>query len=240
MEPAFVEEHKGYRIAVYYDESAECPLSSFEWGGRFLLDKQYQYFSERRHGSMIGRFCYDISDAEDEILTDDDVEEGKSITAEQFYEWIKLQYDAVILLPLRDKGDGELSIDYDIDTEDRRFAGFFYATAKDIEKFQGSNDAKAIENELRCIEADLYILNAWGRGECYGYGVFAPTITTSDKYLDYLESIDGVWGYYGNDIKENGLLEAAKDFIEFHIRDQERQMREMKNPVQLNKFIAGE
>lgn len=189
---------------------------------------------------MVGRFGFSMSDAEYEVLTEDEIDEGKEITLDRFYDWIKIQYDALILLPLRHCGDGDLAIDYEISPEDRRFAGVFYSTKKDIEKMQGKSDDKAIENELACIEADIDILNAWGRGECFGYRIFPPTNTVEDKYLDNEDDIDSCWGYYGDDIKENGLMDSAKDFIEWHIKDQEKQIAEMKNPIQLEKFIAGE
>ena len=70
------------------------------------------------------------------------------------------------------------------------------------------------ENAPSQLEGAVDLYSAWAWGDVYGIA----SITSPDgEELDH----GSVWGFYGSDHEESGLLESARDSIENHIRDTE-------------------
>lgn len=67
------------------------------------------------------------------------------------------------------------------------------------------------ENVTGCLKSAVELYSAWVWGDVYG--------------IDSIISPDGedledasVWGFYGSDNEESGLMESARDSIDYHIR----------------------
>lgn len=72
-------------------------------------------------------------------------------------------------------------------------------------------DTAAIQKDM-AGQARLY--GQWAWGDCYGYAVERATDWDSDGEVTDWEELESVWGFYGDDWKENG----ADDFIVHSIR----------------------
>lgn len=105
--------------------------------------------------------------------------------------------------------------------------GFVYITKETIlEEWGGSEDA--IEKARKCLENEVEVYDDYLVGNVYGYTVYAPNETEEDDD----EQLDSCWGFYGYNHDKSGLLEAAQDFIDWHI--QEKEKRDLLLGKQLN------
>lgn len=64
--------------------------------------------------------------------------------------------------------------------------------------------------------------SAWMWGDCYGW-VAKKIHVDDDGNKSYGDTIDSCWGYYTDDFKWNGLLEAGKDHVQYLIREDEKE-----------------
>ena len=85
--------------------------------------------------------------------------------------------------------------------------GYIYVSCDKIRKEWGvkrisSKLKKAILKELQCDveEYDIYL-----RGEVYGYQIEFP------------DDADSCWGFLGSDFEKSGLMDSARDAIDFYI-----------------------
>jgi hypothetical protein len=70
-------------------------------------------------------------------------------------------------------------------------------------KEMGAPDIKDDEYWQKSLSASIDLYAAWAFGDVFGYSV---------------DEIDeSCWGYYGTDLKENGLLESAENAIDWHV-----------------------
>jgi hypothetical protein len=82
--------------------------------------------------------------------------------------------------------------------------GFAVVTAKNVTETQGGKYAtkKNVENCVRQIDNEIETLNQYVQGDMYGFNIEYPN---GDS--------DSCSGYYGSDIKENGILdEIPKEY----------------------------
>lgn len=70
-----------------------------------------------------------------------------------------------------------------------------------------------VETLERQCEAAFDLYTAWAWGDVYGY-------TATDENGDEIEDAS-VWGFYGSDHKESGLLESAQEQIDWHLKDRQ-------------------
>ena len=80
----------------------------------------------------------------------------------------------------------------------------FICWTKEFEKTTGLSKDNCTDKKLENC-ANLY--GYWAFGDVYGYSI-------EDINDDH---IDSCWGYYGDDHIESGLIESAKDAIDYHI-----------------------
>jgi hypothetical protein len=65
------------------------------------------------------------------------------------------------------------------------------------------------------------LFDAWAWGDVYGYNI-----------EDLSGGLGSCWGYYGNNLEENGLMEAARDCIDGHLRWEKKQELERQKKRQ--------
>lgn len=81
--------------------------------------------------------------------------------------------------------------------------------------------------------ADLYA--AWAFGDCYGYEIYAITADEDgDDTTGEGESLESLWGYYGREHEESGLLSQARESVQCLVaeRDQKRLADEEKAKIE--------
>lgn len=98
--------------------------------------------------------------------------------------------------------------------------GWIYCNKKDILKNWGGKivTAKHKQDAIRIMKAEVEEYDQFLRGDVYGYEVQKKVIAHCEENgKDYTEYEDGdsCWGFYGDDITENGILEQANISDEF-------------------------
>ena len=88
--------------------------------------------------------------------------------------------------------------------------GFIYVSKEKILKeFGGKIVTKQLkEKVLRILEGEIKLMNKYVSGETYGYSI-------ADKEG---EEIDNLWGFYGYDHEESGLLSEARNAIDYQFK----------------------
>jgi hypothetical protein len=77
--------------------------------------------------------------------------------------------------------------------------------------------ADSLPRQLQCA-VDLY--SAWAWGDVYGVSAIHAPSEDEDEEGEELD--DGsCWGFYGRDHEESGLMEHARDAIDYHISQQQ-------------------
>ena len=89
--------------------------------------------------------------------------------------------------------------------------GFIYITKEKIRKEYGWKviTAKRLEQIKQYLLSEVEIYDQYLTGEVYGYAIKDPTG----------EELHSCWGYFGYDHEKSGLMEAAKNEIDYHINN---------------------
>lgn len=69
------------------------------------------------------------------------------------------------------------------------------------------------DNLVASLMSSFKLWSAWCWGDCYAY-VIKPIEVDEDGGTEYGDSVESCCGYYGNDLKASGLLEAGQSMIE--------------------------
>lgn len=191
------QEYKGYKIVIEYDSMPENPMKNWDMLGREAV----------LNGHNPIRGAPDLYVSDDELYYEDDDGFHDEPTLS---EYLQTQADAVVVVPYklydyRSKGTSLEEVDDSQVTPD----GAFYLTEEDLKREFG-NAADAKERAYECILANMKIQNMYYNGDVFGYAVMKGD-----------DVLDSVWGFYGRDFEENGLLEYARDFIDFREKRRE-------------------
>jgi len=92
--------------------------------------------------------------------------------------------------------------------------GFIYVSKKKIREEFSCNkvDNKRVESIKESLRSEIACFDDYLTGSTYGYTVLLPDGTGAHS----------CWGYYGSDHKDNGLLEAAENFIDYLVKQEEK------------------
>lgn len=227
-------EYRGHTIKIYLDDAPESPREWDNLGTMLCSHKRYnlgdeqiddwyishadswedalalyiwnEYFISATEGTVPDRAFFDKMykvDAEDEwvYLEYEDVpnEEGMRL----LWNWM-VQNMAFLPLYMYDHSGITINTTGFSCLWDSRQVGYIYVAPDKIKKEYGEvtpDTIKKAENVLR-KEAEIY--DDYVTGAVYGY-----SIDDGD--------IGGCWGFYGYDFEKNGLLEAARDDINYYI-----------------------
>lgn len=131
---------------------------------------------------------------------------------EEMEAFIEREYDPAIMrrVSMYEHGGIALSIGAPTCQWDSGYVGFMLVTKESIrEMFNIKRVTKQyIERAYEIMKGELETYNDYLSGNVYGYTV------------DGDDWEDSVWGFYGYDHEENGLLDCAKSEIDFHIEQQ--------------------
>lgn len=176
----------GNRLEIYHDYSPENPRSMFDnltkmifFGGKKFLGDEHDIILNNSYESR-----------------EDFIERGG--------EYVKKQLDAVICLPVHyyehSGASISLSNDYPYNCRwDSGTIGFVIVTKEDIKKEYGVKriSQKIIDKVMKVVEGEVEILSQYISGEIYGFQVINQNNEVQNS----------CWGFYGSDIKTNGILD---------------------------------
>lgn len=94
--------------------------------------------------------------------------------------------------------------------------GIIYVTHDDIKKEYGKLTKTTKEKARQLLLSEVSTFSDYISGERYGY-------TVKDKEGEH---IDSCWGFYGSDFEKNGLLEDARDAIDWEIKERAKERAE--------------
>jgi hypothetical protein len=182
------QEYKGYKIEVMTDQWPDNPMHNWSMIGQEAVLGRNEPI----------RLNADLLLSEDELY-DEDADDELTLT-----EYLMDKKGAVIVVPykLYDNRSQGMSLE-EVDDSQVTPDGAFYLTEEDLKREFG-NAADAKERAYKGILADMKIQNMYYNGDVFGYAV-----------MDGDNVLDSVWGFYGRDFEENGLLKQARDFIDF-------------------------
>ncbi len=119
---------------------------------------------------------------------------------------IKKDYDVAIILPLYlyDHSGITISTQPFSCPWDSGQVGWIFVTKQDIrENYLRKNITKRLlQQATELILAELNEYDQYIRGEVYGY-----------KLMEGEEEIDSCWGFFGNDLEKNGILDNLEEDV---------------------------
>lgn len=85
--------------------------------------------------------------------------------------------------------------------------GYIYVTHKRIlEEWSKKRISKQLRQKvINNLQCEVEVYDQYLRGEVYGFELVK--LTKCDQGEEHEETLDGVWGFYGYNIKENGILD---------------------------------
>jgi hypothetical protein len=189
MEPIEEIEYKGYKIKVYPDEDPDTPRDWDNLCTMTCFHTRYDLGDKHNYGSN--------------SFTD----------WEELAEYLIKEEKAYIIHPLFMCDHSGITIRMgqgfsDIDSHgwDWGQIGFIWVTRDQILNEFGTLDEKVRQKAEEIMAMEVKIYDQYLRGEVYGYDI-EPVI----------ENGGSVWGFYGSDHDKSGLLESAKEEIDYEI-----------------------
>ena len=88
----------------------------------------------------------------------------------------------------------------------------------------------APEHFESCCESAIELYSAWAWGDVYGISeIIAPGSLDEDGDETEGEAMEegSVWGFYGRDHEKSGLMESARDTIDWHIEKQAKEVSDI-------------
>lgn len=122
------------------------------------------------------------------------------------------QSDKLVLLPLYvyDHSGMTISTSPFYCPWDSGQVGWIYCTIETAKKKLGHTDRKKIEEALK---AEVKVYDQYLRGDVYGF-ILKEKKSCESCGAVKLEDIDACWGFFGDDLKENGMKDAIPE--EYH------------------------
>lgn len=199
-----VQEYKGYKIVIEYDVMPENPMKNWDMIGQEAVLERNEPIRQ-----VLGRIEPIRQNADllvrDGELYDEDTDDELTLT-----EYLQREVDAVVVVPYKLYNYGSLGVSLEeVDDSQVTPDGAFFLTEEDL-KSEFGNAVDAKERAYECILAEMKVQNMYYNGDVYGY-----TVMEGD------DALDSTWGFYGLDFEENGLLEYARDFIDFREKRRE-------------------
>ena len=191
-----IERADGCTVNIYYDESPENPVTSWDiLGTMYCAHSRYNLGNVhcRDADDVLCRMCEDL--LPQRMYDSRTVQDWINGDGDEAKVWALLHRHAIIL-PLYLYDHSNLSIS--TTPYSRYYSGQvgYYAVAKATarQEFKG----KYIEKAKACMEGTVSVYDDYLQGDVYGY-----VVTDAEG-----NETDSCWGYYG-DPKTSGLYDAA-------------------------------
>lgn len=203
-EICFIYEEENFRLKIIQDNIAESPRTSMDnlgtmvcWHRRGNYGDEHNYYDKDDFWlKLANELGYDESESGD---YEEDVERHK-----------KEAHKRAVILPIYmlDHSGVTISTTPFNDRWDSGKLGFIFVSLKDLRQEYGDNKTEEELRELgkKMLQAEVEIYDQYLRGDVYGF-VFEKLITCECCKHTKEEEINSCWGFYEEDIKENGILD---------------------------------
>lgn len=141
-----------------------------------------------------------------------------------YYSWDELEkgickkHDVAVILPLYmyDHSGITISTKHKYPYNDRWDAGrigFIFISKEKVKKEYSVKkmSKKLLERIKTYLEGEVETYDTYLRGDVYGFQLIQKE--TCDKGCEHEEIIDSCYGFYGNNLKENGIFDHLSDDI---------------------------
>lgn len=128
--------------------------------------------------------------------------------SEYFEKLMKIAKNNHLILPvyLLDHSIVKYSVNSFNDPWDSGKVGFIYVSHDAIKKEFGDISDETLNIAKKQLEGEVETYSHWANGEVYGF-----KLLKIDEDDNEIEEIDSCYGFYGNNIKENGILDELSE-----------------------------
>lgn len=209
-----------YKLLVVTDDSPENPREWENVGTMIGFHRNYIAGDKHDYESPLD-LMYDLASGYDSDEADSirDSYDDDKISDNEYYKKLKeLAVKNNLILPvyLLDHTIVKYSTEDFNDSWDSGQVGIIYAPHSRIEKEWGSVDDESLEKARKCMMAEVEKYSQWANGEVYGF-----RLIKEDEFGSEIEEIDSCWGFYGNDLKENGIADYIPEEFKYLLEDAE-------------------
>lgn len=200
------------KLKVMHDEHAESPIEkTFNEGivGNFICwSKQYSLGhkhnfkdSEDFFKELASEYNLDKVEELEEALEDDKISCKEYIDE---IEEIVYNRDDIYILPLYLYEHGGITMNTTGFScqWDSGMVGYVYTTKEILDNLGCVYNSREEVEEILKSEVELY--DKYLKGEVYGFSI----VEYDEKYGNEYDEIDSCWGFYGDDMKENGMIDS--------------------------------
>lgn len=200
------------KLKVMYDKSAESPIERtcnggiignfICWNKNTLLGHKHKFEDKvDLFRELAYKYNPDKVEELEKSLRNDEVSFDHYVS-----EIEKMVYnnDEIYILPLFLYGYSELTITttgFGSDW-DNNFVGYVYTTKDELDCMGCVYNSREDVEEILKSEVELY--DKYLKGEVYGFSI----VEYDEKYDNEYDEIESYWGFYGDDMKENGMIDS--------------------------------
>ena len=196
-----------YELRIYQDENPMNPREEFD-------NLSTMAFFHRQYNLGDKDLC--IKGIDGEYFT---------IDSKNYNDWDEMESDIekhfkpVVIYPvyMYDHSGITISLNDFNDRWDSGMIGFvFVSRQKAIEEFGKRITKKILETIRNNVRGEIEIYDSYLRGDVYGYKLIKKnpmTLKTLGDIDNEETEIDSSWGYFGDDINTNGIMENVKSQI---------------------------
>ena len=192
-------------IVIVRDTDARSPRQDDNLGKIMAFHRNYS-FSDEKHSSNLHTALFNLL----EDLAPVNVNEFEDKNDEDILEEIG-KYAVVLPLYLYDHSGVSIRTEPFSCKWDSGQVGIVYASMADVDKeWEGVDEKTQRENAERIMKSEISIYDDFLQGEVYGFELYEKC----DK-CHHGQLVDSCWGFYGNNIEENGIKSAVLDDFQY-------------------------
>ena len=199
------------KLVIEHDNDCESPREWDSFGKMICFHDSYNLGDKHNYSDardMYQDICYEVNPYRASIL--ENAYENDFISYEQAIESLikAIEKDVVILpLYLYDHSGITMNTTGFACRWDSGKIGITYATRRDLEK-EGLNidNEEDREKAISILNSEVEVYDTYIRGDVYG----AIIVEYDEEYDNEYDTIKSCWGFFGSDIKDNGIMEFLK------------------------------
>lgn len=221
-------ENEKYRLSIYQDYDNESPRTWSNLGNMVCWSRDYNLGDKHDYEDgedFFRSLAEDLGIDTTYELYDEDLED--SYDEDREIEDIRKEViEKVVILPLFLYDHSGLSMrtythGYH-SSWDCGQVGYIYVTHENIIKEYGALTDGNIKKATDCLEGEVEIYSQYLEGDIYGFILEQKILCEHCSHIEY-KDIDSCWGFYGYNLKENGILDdvdLSKEEIEDLIKEE--------------------
>lgn len=194
-------------LKIYQDENPESPRSCWDNLGKMVCVHRRYNLGDHNLDDRLEVLQY-MADHMDitKIITDLDLEDEIYNNEDKLEEWLNSRKDWICLpLYLYDHSGITMSTSPFSCSWDSGQVGFIFCSTDMIIKEYGDTSPETLEKVTKILENEVEIYDQYLTGDVYGFKIVK--LSTCDHGHTHEDEEDSCWGFYGSDIKENGILD---------------------------------